>query len=328
MKSPFTGGDVVRYSETRTATFRKEQYEYTFVCYKCVDTGELFTTEQQDNVNTIQVYNQFRAKYGIPYPDEIRRLRAIYGLSASKMSLILGLGDNQYRLYENGNMPNVSIGRTLQAIKTPQTFLNYVNAASGVLDHDEYKRIVEKIGNYNGGDARSIFIQDLIFSDNKRNFQNGYANPSVSKLKNAILYFVNRADGVFVTMMNKLLFYLDFLSYRERGVGFTGLSFQAIQHGPVPLRWDRVYSLIDDIIQIEVASPKGQAGNKIVSDIDYDKACFDEEEQELLDKVYETFKNDNSSSISKKSHNEDAWIKNIKNHSIIDYKYSFSLKAI
>lgn len=256
MKSPFTGGDVVRYSEIRTATFRKELYEYTFVCYKCVDTGELFTTEQQDNVNTIQVFNQFRAKYGIPYPDEIRQLRAMYGLSASKMSLILGLGDNQYRLYENGNMPNVSIGRTLQAIKTPQTFLNYVNAASCVLEPDEYKHIIGKIDNCNGEDVRSLFIQNLIFSDNKRNSQNGYANPSASKLKNAILYFINKVDGVFVTMMNKLLFYLDFLSYRERGVGFTGLSFQAIQHGPVPLRWDRVYSLIDDISQIEVTSER------------------------------------------------------------------------
>lgn len=328
MKSPFTGGEVVRHSERRTATFRKEDFEYTFVCYKCVDTGELFTTERQDNVNTAQVYNQYRVKYGIPFPDEIRQLRTTYGMSASKMSLILGLGDNQYRLYENGSMPNVAIGRTLQAIKNPVTFLDYVNAASGVLMGDEFERIAGKIKGVQDKNAMESLVQSLVFACDKRCSSNGYAAMSISKLKNTILFFVNKYKGVYVTQMNKLLFYLDFLSYKERGCGFTGLSFKAIQYGPVPLRWDRVYGFMDDMEQVAIESKNGNSGSKIVSEIDYDKACFDESEQELLNKVYETFKDDTPSSISEKSHNEDAWKCNIQNHSVIDYDYAFMLKAI
>ena len=46
MKSPFTGGEAVLVTETRKAVFRKEEYEYTHLCYQCVDTQETFTTTQ------------------------------------------------------------------------------------------------------------------------------------------------------------------------------------------------------------------------------------------------------------------------------------------
>lgn len=55
MKSPFTGGEAVLVTETRKAVFRKEEYEYTHLCYQCVDTQETFTTTQVDTFNTSQI---------------------------------------------------------------------------------------------------------------------------------------------------------------------------------------------------------------------------------------------------------------------------------
>ena len=78
--------------------------------------------------------------------------------------------------------------------------------------------------------------------------------------------------------MNKILFYTDFLSYRENGQAMTGLSFKAIQYGPVPNRWDRVYSLIDDINLIEVEGKNGNVGNKLVSDMPCDISSFSNEQ--------------------------------------------------
>ena len=95
MKSPFTGGEAILKKELRTMNFRKEPFEIWFRFYKCKDSGEQFTTDELDTVNTNQVYNQYRAKYGIPFPDEIKAIREQYGLSAHKMSEILGLGTNR-----------------------------------------------------------------------------------------------------------------------------------------------------------------------------------------------------------------------------------------
>ena len=75
MISPFTGGEVKFSHERRELTYRKEKFEYTALFYVCVDSGELFTTTELDTININQVYNQYRSKYGIPFPDEIKAIR-------------------------------------------------------------------------------------------------------------------------------------------------------------------------------------------------------------------------------------------------------------
>lgn len=328
MKSPFTGGETVLVTETRKAVFRKEEYEYTYLCYKCVDTQETFTTTQMDMFNTSQIYNSYRSAHGIPYPDEIKEIRNRYMLSALKMSRILGFGDNQYRLYENGEIPNVANGRVLKAIQAPKTFETFVSAARNVLSDDEYAKINKRLEECDNQSAMDGLIHKLIFDDNVRSRYNGYAMLSISRLRNVLLFYIEKFNGIFVTQMNKILFYTDFLSYRENGQAITGLSFKAIQYGPVPDRWDRAYSLIDDIYQIEVEGKNGNVGNKLVSEMPCDISSFTNEQLAILEKVYDTFKNDNSVTISNKSHEEPAWIDNQKTHSFIDFKYAFSLKAI
>lgn len=328
MKSPFTGGEAVLVTETRKTVFRKEEYEYTHLCYQCIDTQEIFTTTQVDTFNTSQIYNSYRTAHGIPYPDEIKEIRSRYMLSALKMSRILGFGDNQYRLYENGEIPNVANGRVLKAIQSPKTFETFVDAAKNVLSDDEYTKIKTRLEECEDQSSMDGLIHKLVFGDNIRSRYNGYAMLSISKLKNVLLFFIEKFNGVFVTQMNKILFYTDFLSYRENGQAITGLSFKAIQYGPVPNRWDKVYSLIDDIDQIEVEGKNGNVGNKLVSDMPCDISSFSNEQLSILEKVYDTFKNDNSVSISKKSHKEPAWIDNQETHAFIDFKYAFSLKAI
>lgn len=64
-----------------------------------------------------------------------------------------------------------------------------------------------------------------------------------------MIYLIQNCGDIFCTKMNKLLFYTDFLSYRERGIAMTGLSYRAISYGPVPENWDRAYSQFDEIKQ-------------------------------------------------------------------------------
>lgn len=328
MKSPFTGGETILVAETRKAMFRKEEYEYTHLCYRCADTGEEFTTTQMDTYNVSQVYNGYRKAHGIPYPDEIRATRSRYGLSALKMSRILGFGDNQYRLYENGEIPNVANGRVLKAIQSPVTFGTFVDAAKSVLSETEYTAIKKRLAEGGGRSSREWVVYMLMGGDNARSVYNGFSTLSRSRLKNAMLFFIEKYEGVFTTLMNKLLFYTDFLSYRENGETITGLSYRAIQYGPVPDHWYRVYSLTEGISQIEVECAHGNVGGKLVSETPCDRSAFTAGQLAVLEKVYETFRNDTASSISEKSHQEPAWTQNKDTHSSIDFKYAFSLKAI
>ena len=65
-----------------------------------------------------------------------------------------------------------------------------------------------------------------------------------------------------------------------------------------------------------------------MSEISCDISSLTNEQLAVLEKVYDTFKNDTPASISKKSHDEIAWIANSDTHSFIDFKYAFSLKTI
>lgn len=83
----------------------------------------MWTTTELDEANLFQVYNQYRAKHGIPFPDEIAGLRKHYGISAAKMAQILGFGINQYRMYEDGEVPSISNARTIIAARRKQCFV-------------------------------------------------------------------------------------------------------------------------------------------------------------------------------------------------------------
>ena len=108
--------------EKRTAKYRGELFTYTAHYYRCEESGERFTTTSSDTEDMEQVFRQYRQRHNIPSPDEIRSIRMKYGISTSRMSRILGLGANQYRLYESGEMPSLSNARLIQLAAIEDNF--------------------------------------------------------------------------------------------------------------------------------------------------------------------------------------------------------------
>lgn len=45
------------------------------------------------------------------------------------------------------------------------------------------------------------------------------------------------------------IFDIDFLSYREYGSAMKGLTYRAIDYGPVPEKWDKIYSEFPEVMQ-------------------------------------------------------------------------------
>ena len=327
MKSPFTGKEMKSVYEKRTWNFRGEMYEYTHASWLCEDTGEMFTTDESDTVSFLQVTNQYRTKYGIPFVDEIVSLRERYGVSSSKMSLILGFGPNQWRLYENGEVPSVSNGRMIRSIMKPEVFLDMVESSRQLLTPKEYDKLTLKIKNI-PKDSNGIYAYQLnrLFECG-RGAENGYGMISLERLKNILLYIIDKCNGVFCTKMNKLLFYIDFMSYRQYGMSLTGLSYKALDFGPVPEHWDRIYSHFDEIEQ-EPRQSYGKEGLALLSSTKPDLAIFTQQELDVMESVCSYFKDYSSVDISNVSHNETAWLECHAAHSRIAYDYAFQLKAL
>jgi uncharacterized phage-associated protein/DNA-binding transcriptional regulator YiaG len=328
MKSPFTGGNLILKQEVSELTFRKEKFPYVYQFYECEDTKERLTTTELDEINLSQVYNRYRVKYGIPFPDEIRQIRHNYELSAAKMSEILGFGDNQYRLYENGDMPSEANGKILSSIKEPSIFKVFVENAKNQFSNKDYEKILLKLKRATeNGQAKNI-KEELIFESYGRSIVDGYAQQSYDRLRNIILYLIDKCSVTYTTKMNKLLFYVDFLSYKRYGRGMTGLAYKAIQFGPVPVRWDRVYSLIDDISMDEVVFPSGHYGTQLSSALLPDNTILSQEDLIILETIVEKFGDMPAAQLSALSHQEDAWKKYHDTSRMIDYTEAFTLHSV
>ena len=145
MKSPLTGGEAILQKEMRTTDYRGEMYTYEHHNYRDLETDIEFTTNDMDFDNLERVFVQYRAKHNIPSPKELTEIREMYGLSAAKMSEILGIGTNQYRRYEDGVMPSEAIGKMLRSIQTPAVFLGYVEGCKNQMQEEDYNKLCQKI---------------------------------------------------------------------------------------------------------------------------------------------------------------------------------------
>ena len=145
MISPFTGGKATLMTEESTTVFRGEEFSYTRYFYRCEDTGITFTDKDCDEKGLEQIYEKYREKYCIPSPEMIKNIRQAYNLSAITMSRILGLGDNQYGLYENGEMPSKTIGKLISTIQNKKVFDLYLDMAKDQFSGKEYLKIINRV---------------------------------------------------------------------------------------------------------------------------------------------------------------------------------------
>ena len=327
LNSPATGKPIKVIYRPDTVSYRGEEYPCVVTLFQDED-GEPFTTTESDTVWFNQVTNQYRAKYGIPYTDEIIALREKYGLSATKMSAILGFGVNQYRLYEMGEVPSESNGKLIRSAMNPRTFKDLVNGSRHQLTDREYTKItarVQEVINQIPDWYEERRAVDRIFRTH-RGVENGFAPQSTARLKNLLLYIIEQMGEVFQTKMNKVLFYIDFLSYRERGMAISGLAYNAIEFGPVPQRWDRVYSAFDEVVP-EPRLVRDQESTALTASAEADMSCFTEQERAIIDTVCAKMKG-LSAHDSELSHKEPAWQKHLQKEGTIPFEEAFSLVEV
>ena len=327
--SPITGKPMRVVYEPGTETYRGEKYNFTYISFLDDANGENYTTTESDGIWLSQVTNQYRERHGIPYTDEIIALRERYGLSAAKMSTIFGFGVNQYRLYEDGEVPSESNGKMIRGAMNPRVFLDLVKSSRNQLSEREFDKItanVEKVIADSSTWKGEKWVSDRLFRSD-RGLRNGFAPQSTLRLKNLLLYVLGKMGEVFQTKMNKVLFYIDFLSYRERGMAISGLAYNAIDFGPVPQRWDRVYSAFDEIIPQPRLVHDQERFALTTNDV-ADMSCFTGQEIAVIDYVCCKMKDLSAHDISELSHREPAWQNHLHQSETIPYAEAFSLVGV
>lgn len=325
---------MVLIKEHRSMHFRKEAFKVVFHYYKCEDSGEQFTTTSMDEVNMNQVYNQYRDRFNIPFPDEITRIREKYGLSPVKMSEVLGFGINGYRLYEAGEIPSIANARLIRMAEDPKVFMNMVELC-GILDVKAKVKYIQKARQLMEETKRNIHNLNIVrylLGNYLPDIYSGYRSPNLEKFTEMVVYFSEKI-APFKTKMNKLLFYSDFLMFKQSCFSISGMRYKAIDMGPVPNNFQSIFEYIANKDELDIfftELPKGYMGEqfKARKDRTFKADLFSESELEVLEKVATAFKTTSTNDIIKFSHLEEAWKKNEKGRSVISYEYAFDLNQI
>ena len=301
--------------------FRGKTYHFLNHYYVCDESGEEFTDEVTGEINFAQVYNQYREENNIPFVNEIVKLREDCQLSKADMGRLLGFGENQYYRYELGEVPSPSNGRLMRTLIDNRDALMCAIQESSIKDSNKEKAL-SALNKLTAKENEDRTIHNLLFPV-KRSIYNGYAITNVNKVRQMILYFLGHMNVGYKTALNKLMFYADFLMYREHCVGISGLSYSALPYGNVPNNFKVLYGIFNEVEEIDDERPYFKP--LTVCDL----SIFSENEVRVLEYVAEKMAKQASTALSETNHLEDAWLKYKHDTKLqVPFSEAFSLRAL
>ena len=331
MKSPFTGKEMSTIKEWRSMRFRKDDFKVFFHSYRCEDMGEQFEDEEFAQLNYNQLVNQYRVKYNIPFPEQIIAIREKYGLSAARMSDILGFGTNSYRHYESGKVPNQSNAKLIQLVEDPHEFGKLVNYCT-TLNNKQIEKtnfLIERLLEERKKFKFEKQLEKYFFGTCLPSPMTGYKAPNFKKFSEMVVFFTEKLQP-WKTKLNKLLFYADFNMHQQTGFSISGIQYRAIPMGPVPNNFNSIFEYLANKDEVDIyytSFVDGGTGEQFKPNQNksFNSELFSESELKVLHSIAEKFESTSTTEIIKISHKEKAWIENNDDRNLIDYSYSFFL---
>jgi putative zinc finger/helix-turn-helix YgiT family protein len=298
------------------------------ICQKC---GEKIFDEERDSRNLEKAYSLYRAKHNLLSPDEIRSLREKYGLSQRALSRLLGYGEITIHRYESGAIQDQVHDNLLRSIADPKNMQRLFKANRNKLPSYTAARLEKRMANLLQEDKEQAFQVSFerLVSHQHVDLTSGFKEYDLEKLKNMIVYLVNRLGSVLETKLNKLLWYCDFLHFKETSISITGSQYVHLPYGPVPDNYERIIGIMQpellNMDEIPFNTKEGIVlGKQFTTLVEPDKSLFTEKEIQVMDFIADTFHEDTSTSIMNKSHQEAAYLK-CEDGDIISYEYAKEL---
>ena len=306
-------------------------FENVAICNEC--NQDLYINEIE-NENNERIYQIYREKANIINAEDIIKLREKYDISQRELTSILGFGKMTINRYERGGVPTKSQSDYIKLlIENDDKFIEKVKEAyeKNNINEKTYNKIISEevekdISKKEVQDNIRRYLKSVL--NRKPDIYNGYKSLDLEKVENIISYIASKVRNLTITSLNKYLWYIDMLSFNERTVAITGLTYQNQRFGPtiVYKKYDEL-SLLDDKYTREDIETENGNTTKIVSNNNFNFDKISSSEKEIIDTIIRLLKNKNVTDISEMSHREDGW-KKTKRFEQISFEYAMKLKLI
>ena len=241
--------DVKTVSVEEQTTFKGTKINYYPTYYYCDLADELYVDEDLMAKNNILLKDAYKEQVGLLTSREIINIRAKYGISQKDLTLLLGWGAKTITRYETHQVQDKAHDTILKKLeKDPEWFISLLDDAKSLLPEGAYQKY------YNRGSElyekeEDLYlrktIESLYTKYRGRSFHNGNLELSLDKVIDCIRYLAasKSVTNLYKVKLMKLLWYADSLSYKLRGFSITGLVYQALPMGAVPIGHNLIINL-------------------------------------------------------------------------------------
>lgn len=316
--------------------FMKEQatFKNVNVCYDafylyCDAAEELYMDEQQIQENDIRLKDAYRKTEELLTSDEIRDIRAKYGISQIDLCTLLGWGKKTITRYESHQVQDKAHDTILKKIDAdPEWFLSLLKDARESLPAESYQKYSHAATVLYEED-RDSYLRRAIEANYARYHGNqllhGNIELSLDKVVDVIRYFAasKKITSLYKVKLMKLMWYADALSYKKRGFAITGLVYQALPMGAVPVGHNSIIDL-KDVPCEEVDMGETNAYYFSLGNTDVFPTLSDEDKW-ILDIVIEKLGKMTKNEIIDFMHQEQAYVETAL-RDVIPFKYAESLQ--
>lgn len=311
------------------ATFKNVKVDYEASYLYCDAAEEFYMDEQQMQENDMRLKDAYRRNEGLLTSSEICGIRAKYGISQSDLCILLGWGGKTITRYEGHQVQDKAHDTILKKIDgDSEWFLTLLSDAKENLTVESYHKYLEAATAIYEKD-QDAYLRKAIEASYAR-FQgnqlfHGNTELSLNKVVDVIRYFAasKQITNLYKVKLMKLMWYADALSYKNRGFAMTGLVYQAMPMGAVPVGHNSIIDL-KDIPCEEVDMGETNAYHFSLKEETLFPALT-EEDKKVLDVVIEKLGKMTKNQIVSFMHKEQAYIETAP-RDIIQFKYAANLQ--
>ncbi|MDY2606746.1 MAG: DUF4065 domain-containing protein [Lachnospiraceae bacterium] len=311
------------------ATFKNCTVDYEATYLFCELAEELYMDEQQMQDNDIRLKDAYRKKEGLLTSSDIIGIRAKYGISQSDLCKLLGWGGKTITRYESHQVQDKAHDTILKKIgQDPEWFLSLLDSAKENLSSESYQKYFKAATILYEKD-QDVYLRKAIEASYAKFHGNymvhGNAELSLDKVVDVIRYFASSINvtSLYKVKLMKLMWYADALAYKIRGSAITGLVYQALPMGAVPVGHNFIIDL-NDVPCEEVDMGKTNAYHfSLVGEWTF--PTLSKEEKDILDVVIEKLGKMSKNDIVNFMHKEKAYVETTP-RDIIQFKYVESLQ--
>lgn len=262
-------------TENVVKKIREKEYTFKITVAHCLNCGASMSIPGLIDKNVKEIDEQYRKIEGIATISDIENLTKLYNIGKEPLSIVLGFGLVTIPRYMSGQVPSKEYSDIIKsALASPEYMKKCLIKNREKVSAAAYNKAISKVNGLND-----------IFNSISR------------KMIAVIAYIFDKLEEVTPLMLQKLLYFIQGLSYVKLGKPMFNEDCEAWAHGPV---YPRVYHLFRDFKYNPIDDPRFAILKETMLDLD-------EGDIEVIDLVLNTYGIYGGKVLEKITHNEEPW---------------------